>query len=82
MVPLQELEAETLQWCREILRNSPSAIRCLKAAMNAAEDGHAGIQELGHNLTMMFYNSEEGNSARQAYLNGRAPDFSQYPRLP
>jgi naphthoate synthase len=50
--------------------------------MNAAEDGQAGIQELGHNLTMLFYNSEEGNAGREAYLDGRKPDFSQFPRLP
>lgn len=82
VVPLGELEAETLQWCREIMRNSPTAIRALKAAMNAAEDGQAGIQELGHNLTLMFYNSEEGKEGREAYKERRAPDFSQFPRLP
>ena len=82
VVPLAELEAETVQWCREILRNSPTALRALKAAMNAAEDGQAGIQEMGHNLTLLFYNSAEGNEGRQAYLERRAPDFSQFPRLP
>jgi naphthoate synthase len=82
VVPLADLEAETLQWCREMLRNSPTAIRALKAAMNAAEDGQAGIQEMGHNLTLLFYNSEEGNEGRQAYLEHRAPDFQRFPRLP
>jgi naphthoate synthase len=82
VVPLAELETETVQWCREMLRNSPTAIRALKAAMNAAEDGQAGIQELGHNLTLLFYNSEEGSEGRQAFLERRAPDFSRFPRLP
>lgn len=82
VVPLSELEPETLEWCREIMRNSPTAIRALKAAMNAAEDGQAGIQELGHNLTMMFYQSEEGAEGRDAFKERRQPDFSRFPRLP
>eukprot|EP00892_Ulva_mutabilis_P003017 jgi/Ulvmu1/12716/UM095_0020.1 len=82
VVPLAELEAETLEWCREIMRNSPTAIRALKAAMNAAEDGQAGIQELGHNLTMMFYQSEEGAEGREAFKERRQPNFSRFPRLP
>ena len=82
VVPLAELEAETVQWCREMVRNSPTALRALKAAMNAAEDGQAGIQELGHNLTLMFYHSEEADEGRRAYLEKRPPDFSTFPRLP
>jgi naphthoate synthase len=82
VVPLRELEVETLQWCREIMKNSPTALRALKAAMNAAEDGQAGIQELGHNLTMMFYNTEEGAEGREAYKDHRPPDFRRFPRLP
>lgn len=61
VVPLDKLEEETLVWCREMLRNSPTALRVLKAALNAAEDGQAGIQELGGNATLLFYMSEEGN---------------------
>lgn len=64
------------------MSNSPMAIRALKAAMNAAEDGQAGIQELGHNLTLMFYSSKEGTEGREAYKQQRAPDFKQFPRLP
>lgn len=82
VVPLAKLEEETLAWCREMLRNSPTALRILKAAMNAAEDGQAGIQELGGNATLLFYQTEEGNEGRQAYLEKRAPDFSKFPRLP
>ena len=73
VVPLDELEAETLQWCREILSNSPTALRVLKAAMNAADDGHAGMQELGGNATLLFYGSEEGK---------RKPDWSKFGRKP
>ena len=82
VVPLDQLEAETLVWCREMLRNSPTALRVLKSALNAAEDGQAGIQQLGGDATMLFYQSEEGNEGRTAYLERRAPDFSRFPRLP
>ncbi|KAG2489664.1 hypothetical protein HYH03_011776 [Edaphochlamys debaryana] len=82
VVPLAQLEEETLVWCREMLRNSPTALRVLKAALNAAEDGQAGIQELGGNATMLFYQSEEGNEGRQAYLEKRPPDFTKFKRLP
>ncbi|KAG2452876.1 hypothetical protein HYH02_002220 [Chlamydomonas schloesseri] len=82
VVPLDQLETETLVWCREMLRNSPTALRVLKAALNAAEDGQAGIQELGGNATMLFYQSEEGNEGRQAYMEKRAPDFTKFKRLP
>ncbi|CAL8468079.1 g7618 [Coccomyxa elongata] len=82
VVPLDRLEQETLVWCREILRNSPTALRVLKAALNAAEDGQAGIQELGGNATLLFYQTEEGNEGRRAYLEKRPPDFSKFPRFP
>jgi naphthoate synthase len=81
-VPLQELEPETLAWCRQILANSPTALRLLKSALNAAEDGHAGIQQLGGDATMLFYQSEEGNEGREAYLARRRPEFGRFPRLP
>ncbi|KAI7837539.1 hypothetical protein COHA_008626 [Chlorella ohadii] len=82
VVPLEQLEAETLQWCREILKNSPTALRVLKSALNAAEDGQAGIQQLGGDATLLFYQSEEGNEGRQAYMDKRPPDFSRFKRLP
>ncbi len=82
VVPLEELEAETLRWCREILANSPMAIRCLKAAMNADCDGQAGLQELAGNATMLFYMTEEGQEGRNAFLEKRPPDFSKFPRRP
>jgi naphthoate synthase len=82
VVPLADLEAETLVWCREIVRNSPTALRLLKSALNAAEDGQAGIQQLGGDATMLFYQSAEGDEGRRAYLEKRAPNFSRFPRLP
>jgi naphthoate synthase len=82
VVPLERLEEETLQWCREILRNSPMAIRCLKAALNADCDGQAGLQELAGNATLLFYMTEEGQEGRNAYLEKRAPDFDKFTRFP
>ena len=82
VVPLVQLEEETIQWCREMLRMSPIALRCLKAAMNADCDGQAGLQELAGNATMLFYMSEEGQEGRNAYLEKRPPDFSRFTRHP
>lgn len=80
VVPYEKLEEETIQWCREILANSPIAIRCLKAAMNADCDGQAGLQELAGNATMLFYMSEEGQEGRNAFVEKRKPDFKKFPR--
>jgi len=82
VVPLARLEEETVQWCREILANSPIAIRCLKAAMNADCDGQAGLQELAGNTTMLFYMTEEGQEGRDAFVEKRKPNFSKFPRRP
>lgn len=82
VVPLAELETEAVAWCREMLRNSPTALRLLKSALNAAEDGQAGIQQLGGDATLLFYQSAEGSEGRRAFLEKRAPDFSQFRRLP
>lgn len=82
VVPLDKLEEETVQWCREILANSQMAIRCLKAALNADCDGQAGLQELAGNATLLFYMTEEGQEGRNAYLERRKPDFSKFPYRP
>lgn len=82
VVPLEKLEEETIQWCREILANSPTAIRCLKAAFNADCDGQAGLQELAGCATMLFYMSEEAQEGRNAFLDKRKPNFSKFPRQP
>jgi len=82
VVPLENLETETVQWCREILANSPMALRCLKAALNADCDGQAGLQELAGNATLLYYLSEEGKEGKQAYLEKRPPNFKKFPRFP
>ena len=82
MVPVDQLEAEGIQWAMEILDKSPIAIRCLKAALNADCDGQAGLQELAGNATMLYYMTEEGSEGKQAFLEKRSPDFRKYPWLP
>ncbi len=82
VVPLDKLEEETVKWCNEILDNSPMAIRCLKAALNADCDGQAGLQELAGNATMLFYMSEEGQEGRNAFNEKRKPDFKKFKRQP
>ncbi|MBI4558950.1 MAG: 1,4-dihydroxy-2-naphthoyl-CoA synthase [Candidatus Hydrogenedentes bacterium] len=82
VVPYEKLEDETVQWCREILANSPTALRCLKAALNADCDGQAGLQELAGNATMLFYMTAEGQEGRNAFNEKRPPDFSKFPRYP
>jgi naphthoate synthase len=82
VVPYDELEAETVQWCREMLANSPMALRCLKAALNADCDGQAGLQELAGNATLLFYLSEEGQEGRNAYVEKRKPEFRKFKRYP
>ncbi len=80
VVPVDRLEAETVDWCREMLEKSPFALRMLKASFNADEDGLAGIQQLAHDANLLFYMSEEAAEGRQAYLEKRRPDFSKFPR--
>lgn len=82
VVPLAELERETLQWAREILQHSPIAIRCLKAALNADCDGQMGLLDLAGNATLLYYMSEEAKEGKQAFNERRKPDFSKFPRLP
>lgn len=82
VVPLDKLEEETVKWCQEILANSPIAIRCLKASLNADCDGQAGLQELAGNATMLYYMSEEGQEGRDAFNEKRKPDFGKFPKRP
>ena len=82
VVPLEELERETVTWCREMLALSPFALRLLKASFNAAEDGMAGIQQLAHDANLLFYASDEAGEGRDAYREKRQPDFSKFPRRP
>jgi len=82
VVPLAELEIETVQWCREMLEHSPLALRMLKASMNAADDGLAGVQQLAGDATLLFYMTEEAQEGRDAYKEKRKPDFGQFPKRP
>ena len=82
VVPVAELEAETVSWCREMLRNSPLALRLLKSSLNAADDGLAGVQQLAGDATLLFYMSEEGQEGRDAYKEKRDPDFGKFPKRP
>lgn len=82
VVPLAELETETLKWCREMLAHSPLALRCLKAALNADCDGQMGLLDLAGNATLLYYMSEEAKEGKQAFIEKRKPDFSKFPRVP
>jgi naphthoate synthase len=82
VVPLTDLERETVAWCREMAALSPLSLRLLKSSFNATEDGLAGIQQLSHDATLLFYMTEEGQEGRNAYQQGRSPDFSKYPKRP
>jgi len=82
VVPVEELEAEGMNWAREVLGKSPLAIRCLKAAFNADCDGQAGLQELAGNATLLYYLTDEGTEGKEAFLEKREPNFRQYPWLP
>jgi naphthoate synthase len=82
VVPLAELEEETVAWCREMLQHSPLALRMIKASMNAADDGLAGIQQLAGDATLLYYQTEEAQEGRDAYIQKRRPDFDKFPKRP
>jgi naphthoate synthase len=82
VVPLEQLEAETIQWCEEMLEKSPTAIRFLKAAFNADSDGLAGLQQLAGDATLLYYTTDEAKEGRDAFKEKRKPDFGQFPRFP
>ncbi|MBP1763918.1 MAG: 1,4-dihydroxy-2-naphthoyl-CoA synthase [Firmicutes bacterium] len=82
VVPLEKLEEETVQWCREMLSKSPTALRFLKAAFNADTDGLAGLQQLAGDATLLFYTTDEAKEGRDAFKEKRTPDFKQFPRFP
>jgi naphthoate synthase len=82
VVPLERLEEETVQWCREMLALSPFALRLVKSSFHAHEDGYAGIQQLAHDANLLFYGNPEAAEGREAYKAKRKPDYSKFPRRP
>jgi naphthoate synthase len=82
VVPYEQLEAETLAWCRQMLEHSPLALRCLKASLNADCDGQMGLLDLAGNATLLYYMSEEAKEGKQAFIEKRKPNFKKFPRLP
>ena len=82
VVPLEDLEDTTIQWCKEMLQHSPLALRCLKSALNADCDGQAGLQELAGNATLLYYMTDEGQEGRNAFVEKRKPNFDQFPKRP
>jgi naphthoate synthase len=82
VVPVEALEEETVSWCRQMLRHSPLALRLLKASLNAADDGLAGIQQLAGDATLLYYMSDEAQEGKDAYLDKRRPEFERFPRRP
>ncbi|MBM7554779.1 1,4-dihydroxy-2-naphthoyl-CoA synthase [Thalassobacillus pellis] len=82
VVPVEELEAETIQWCQEMLEKSPTALRFLKASFNADTDGLAGLQQMGGDATLLYYTTDEAKEGRDAFKEKRKPDFKQFPRFP
>jgi naphthoate synthase len=82
VVPLAALEEETVQWCRDMLSHSPLALRMIKASMNAADDGLAGLQQLAGDATLLYYQTDEAQEGRDAYVQKREPDFDQFPKRP
>jgi naphthoate synthase len=82
VVRLEQLEIETVAWCKRMLQHSPLALRMLKASLNAADDGLAGIQQLAGDATLLYYMSEEAQEGKQAYLEKRRPEFDRFPKRP
>jgi naphthoate synthase len=82
VVPLADLEAETVRWCREMLRMSPLALRLLKSGYNAGVDGLAGVQHLAGDATLLYYMTEEAQEGRDAFVHKREPDFTRFPKRP
>ncbi len=82
VVPVEDLERTTVEWCREMLAYSPLALRLLKAGSNAGTEGLAGVQQLAGDATLLYYMSEEAQEGRDAFQQKRAPDFSRFPKRP
>jgi naphthoate synthase len=82
VVPLERLHDEAMQWAREIMQKSPTALRFIKAAFNVDTDGQAGLQQLAGDATLLYYLTEEAKEGKNAFLEKRPPDWSKFPRFP
>lgn len=82
VVPLSELENETITWCKKIMEKSPLALRMIKAGLNAELDGQTGLQEFAGNATMLYYMTDEAQEGKKAFLEKRKPRFNKYPKFP
>lgn len=82
VVPVEDLEDETVKWCEEMMEHSPTALRLLKAGMNADTDGLAGLQQMAGDATLLYYTTDEAKEGREAFKEKRKPDFDQFPRFP
>jgi naphthoate synthase len=82
VVPADQLEDLTLEWCRKIMEHSPLALRMIKTGLNAELDGQAGLQEFAGNATMLYYMTEESQEGKKAFLEKRKPDFKKFPKFP
>ncbi|HEX7064726.1 MAG TPA: enoyl-CoA hydratase-related protein, partial [Bacillales bacterium] len=82
VVPLEQLEEETIQWAKDLVSKSPTALRLMKASFNADTDGLAGLQQLGGDSTLLYYRTDESKEGRDAFKEKREPDFSKFPRFP
>ena len=82
VVPLEVLEDVSVQWCEEMMQHSPTALRLLKAGMNADTDGLAGLQQMAGDATLLYYTTDEAKEGRDAFKEKRKPDFGQFPRFP
>ena len=82
VVPYEELEQTTIEWCKQMLEHSPLAMRCLKSAFNADCDGQTGLQELAGNATLLYYMTDEAKEGHRAFLKKERPNFKKFPKRP
>lgn len=82
VVPLEDLEETTIEWCKIMLQRSPMALRMIKRGLNAELDGQRGLMEFAGDATLMYYLMEEAQEGKNAFLEKRDPDFQQFPKFP
>lgn len=82
VVPFNELEETTVEWCRTIMKRSPLAIRMIKRALNAELDGQHGLMQFAGDATLLYYMLDEAQEGKNAFLEKRDPDFDKFPQFP